>query len=90
METFTSLAHSQTFQPYRFDVMHRDLPETLPGSHAASAMQVVDAIGALADEQRKTREEAEAHCQTDANKTPPDLFGSKTDPHALLPSSTRI
>jgi hypothetical protein len=79
METFTSLAHNQAFQAYRVDVMRRDLPETLPGSHAASTTQVVDAIGALADEQRKTREEAEARRQTDANKTPRDLFGSKTE-----------
>jgi hypothetical protein len=79
METFTSLAHNQAFQAYRLEVMRRDLPEALPGSHAASATQVVDAIGALADEQRRTREEAEARCETDANKTPRDLFGSKTE-----------
>jgi hypothetical protein len=68
METFTSLAHNQTFQAYHLEVMHGDLPETLPGSHAASATQVMDAIGALADEQRKTHEEAEARRQTDAHK----------------------
>jgi hypothetical protein len=37
METFISLAHNQAFQAYCLEVMSRDLPETLPGSHTASA-----------------------------------------------------
>jgi hypothetical protein len=79
METFTSPAHYQAFLTYRLEVMHSDLREMLPDSHAASAARVVDAIRALDDELRKSHEEAEVHCQKEVNKTPRDHFGPKTE-----------
>jgi hypothetical protein len=71
--------HNQAFQAYCLDVMHCDVPTMLHCFHAASATQVVSAIGALADEQRKTREGAEVCCHTNATKRPHDIIGSKTE-----------
>jgi hypothetical protein len=73
---FDDMDLSLKFQAYRLGIMQQDLPDLSNTAVTTASTLVADGLADLVLETRRTREQAEAHRQAAAHKSPRDFYES--------------